>query len=162
MDCVSRFKFKNLCVGDEEHLLWCELSQPWESRFHSLALNGVLVSSERLVDPPVVCDVLPLVVVPIDCVVVTPMGDGEIGVLVLQALGAVHELLVVGQLPPVQSVAVGSISSSSRVKAMCELVTKGCGDKSSIEQGRRKTQRKSQVEKAVDETGLNYHIVVGG
>ena len=89
------------------------------------------------------------------------MGDCEIGILVLQALGAVHELLVVGQLPPVEAVSILSVSSSSRVKAVGQLMTEGCGNKSSIEQGRRETQRESKVKKAIDEAGLDDHIVVG-
>ena len=44
---------------------------------------------------------------------------------------------------------------------MCQLVTEGRGNESSVEQGRRKTQRESEVEKAVDEAGLDDHIIVG-
>ena len=83
---------KNLSIGDEEHLLWCELSQSWESWLRSQALNGVLVSSERLVDPPVVCDVLPLRVLPVQMGVLLPQDRDQlwhcvVAVLVDEALG---------------------------------------------------------------------------
>merc|ERR1719341_1211142 len=133
----------------------CSLFRATRARPTEEALVGHLGS-------PVICNVIPLLVVPLDCVVLTPVGDGEVGVLVLQALGAVHELLVVGQLPPVETVPILPVSSSSRVKAMSQLVAEGRGNEASVEQGRRKTQRESEVEEAVDEPGLDDHVVVGG
>ena len=89
--CV-KLRQKNLSIGDEEHLLWCELSQSWKSWLRSLALHGVHVSPERLVDPPVVRDVLPLRVLSVEVGVLLPEdGDqlwhGVIAVLVDEALG---------------------------------------------------------------------------
>ena len=108
---------------------------------------------------PVVGDVLALLIASIQGVVPALVHDREPGVLVLQALRPVHELLVIGRLPPVEAVPVRSVLPPGCVKAVGELVTKGRGDKSSVDQRWRETEREAKVEDSVDEAGLDDHVV---
>ena len=119
---------KNLSIGDEEHLLWCELSQSWESWLRSQALNGVLVSPERLVDPPVVRDVLPLGVLPVQVGILLPQ-DGDklrhsvVAVLVDEALGLAAEVGDGLLRPPGGKTASAVVLPALVVEAVGDLVS---------------------------------------
>ena len=119
---------ENLRIGDEEHLLWCELGQSWESWFCSLALNGVLVSPERLVDPSVVRDVLPLGVLPVQVGVLLPqdgdqLGHGVVAILVNEALGLAAKSSNGFLRPPRGKTASAIVLATLVVEAVGDLVS---------------------------------------